>query len=66
AGYSVAAGAEAAGAEAEAAGAAALDEALGQWAGVENLELRLVPGGIDARVLAYLRALPEQGRLQRP
>ena len=32
-----------------------LDAALGAWAGVVNLENRLVPGGIDARVLAALR-----------
>ncbi len=32
-----------------------LDSALAAWAGIENLENRLVPGGIDARVLAELR-----------
>lgn len=58
AGYGVAAAAgDEAASDAEAA-ALALDQALGEWAGVENLELRLVPGGIDARVLAYLRSLP--------
>lgn len=30
--------------------------ALADWAGVENYELRLTPDGIDARVLAALRA----------
>jgi uncharacterized Ntn-hydrolase superfamily protein len=37
-------------------GAAALDEALASWAGIENLEERLVPGAIDPLVLAHLRA----------
>jgi len=32
-----------------------LDDALGAWAGVVNLENRLVGGGIDSRVLAELR-----------
>jgi len=32
-----------------------LDAALASWAGVENLEERLVPGRIDPFVLAYLR-----------
>lgn len=32
-----------------------LDSALASWAGIENLENRLVPGGIDALVLAELR-----------
>jgi len=32
-----------------------LDAALGAWAGVVNLENRVVPGGIDSRVLAELR-----------
>jgi uncharacterized Ntn-hydrolase superfamily protein len=36
--------------------AAALDEALASWAGIENLEERLVPGAIDPLVLAHLRA----------
>ncbi|HET7724385.1 MAG TPA: putative peptidoglycan binding domain-containing protein, partial [Propionibacteriaceae bacterium] len=31
------------------------EASLADWAGVENLENRLVPGGIDARVLAELR-----------
>lgn len=35
---------------------AVVDLALGAWAGMENLETRLVPGGIDARVLTALRA----------
>ncbi|MEI2825391.1 MAG: DUF1028 domain-containing protein [Dermatophilaceae bacterium] len=35
--------------------AAALDAALAEWAGVENYEMRLVPGGIDGRVLQALR-----------
>lgn len=33
-----------------------LEVALDNWAGVENYEMRLVPGGIDARVLKVLRA----------
>jgi uncharacterized Ntn-hydrolase superfamily protein len=33
-----------------------LDEALASWAGIENLEERLVPGAIDPLVLAQLRA----------
>ncbi|WP_041832526.1 DUF1028 domain-containing protein [Actinoplanes sp. N902-109] len=33
-----------------------LDEALASWAGVENLEERVVPGFIDPLVLAHLRA----------
>ena len=32
-----------------------LDATLGAWAGVVNLENRLVPGGIDSRVLVELR-----------
>jgi uncharacterized Ntn-hydrolase superfamily protein len=36
---------------------AALDEALASWAGVENLEERLVPGRIDPLVLTHLRSL---------
>ena len=35
-----------------------LDTALASWAGVENLEERLVPGRIDPLVLAHLRAAP--------
>ena len=34
---------------------ASLDEALASWAGVENLEERMVPGKIDPLVLAHLR-----------
>ncbi|GAB7051650.1 DUF1028 domain-containing protein [Catenuloplanes indicus] len=34
-----------------------LDDALASWAGIENLEERLVPGRIDPLVLAHLRAL---------
>ncbi|GIG64215.1 DUF1028 domain-containing protein [Phytomonospora endophytica] len=33
-----------------------LDRALSSWAGIENLEERLVPGRIDPLVLAHLRA----------
>jgi uncharacterized Ntn-hydrolase superfamily protein len=33
----------------------ALDEALASWAGIENLEERMVPGSIDPLVLAHLR-----------
>jgi uncharacterized Ntn-hydrolase superfamily protein len=33
-----------------------VDSALAAWAGVENLEERLVPGRIDPVVLAHLRA----------
>ena len=36
-------------------GAAGLDDALASWAGVENLEERLVTGRIDPIVLAHLR-----------
>ncbi|MFC4144730.1 DUF1028 domain-containing protein [Micromonospora mangrovi] len=36
-------------------GTAGLDDALGSWAGVENLEERLVPGRIDPIVLDHLR-----------
>jgi uncharacterized Ntn-hydrolase superfamily protein len=35
---------------------AALDAALADWAGIENLEERIVPGKIDPLVLAHLRA----------
>lgn len=38
------------------AGADGLDAALAAWAGIENLEERLVPGAIDPLVLAHLRA----------
>ena len=50
-----------------------LEIALDNWAGVENYEMRLVPGGIDGRVLKVLRAatigdwdpdLRQQRRLQ--
>lgn len=50
-----------------------LEVALDNWAGVENYEMRLVPGGIDGRVLKVLRAatigdwdpdLRQQRRLQ--
>ncbi|SNT52569.1 Uncharacterized conserved protein, Ntn-hydrolase superfamily [Asanoa hainanensis] len=34
---------------------ASLDDALASWAGVENLEERIVPGKIDPLVLAHLR-----------
>ncbi|MDG4827141.1 DUF1028 domain-containing protein [Asanoa sp. WMMD1127] len=34
---------------------ASLDDALASWAGVENLEERMVPGKIDPLVLAHLR-----------
>jgi uncharacterized Ntn-hydrolase superfamily protein len=37
-------------------GGGGLDAALAAWAGVENLEERLVPGRIDPVVLAHLRA----------
>lgn len=33
-----------------------LDRALGEWAGIENLEMRLVPGRIDPLVLDHLRS----------
>jgi uncharacterized Ntn-hydrolase superfamily protein len=35
---------------------AELDEALASWAGIENLEERIVAGAIDPLVLAHLRA----------
>jgi uncharacterized Ntn-hydrolase superfamily protein len=35
-----------------------LDEALASWAGIANLEERLVPGAIDPLVLDLLRATP--------
>ncbi|GAA1895555.1 DUF1028 domain-containing protein [Lapillicoccus jejuensis] len=34
-----------------------VEAALGEWAGVENYEMRLVPGGIDTKVLQRLRDL---------
>lgn len=39
-------------------GADGLDEALASWAGIENLEERLVAGQIDPLVLAHLRSRP--------
>ena len=36
-----------------------VEAALADWAGVVNLENRLVPGGIDSRVLAELRKAAE-------
>jgi uncharacterized Ntn-hydrolase superfamily protein len=36
--------------------AADLDQALADWAGVENLEERIVPGRIDPLVLDHLRS----------
>ncbi len=38
-----------------AGGADGLDAALADWAGIENLEERIVPGRIDPLVLAHLR-----------
>jgi uncharacterized Ntn-hydrolase superfamily protein len=38
------------------AAASGLDEALASWAGIENLEERVVAGAIDPLVLGYLRA----------
>jgi uncharacterized Ntn-hydrolase superfamily protein len=35
-----------------------LDEALASWAGIENLEERVVPGAIDPLVLTHLRIAP--------
>jgi len=32
-----------------------VDDALAEWAGVENYEMRMTPAGIDAKVLAALR-----------
>jgi uncharacterized Ntn-hydrolase superfamily protein len=37
--------------------AAGLDGAIADWAGIENLEERIVPGRIDPLVLAHLRGL---------
>ncbi|GAA2883209.1 hypothetical protein Acy02nite_05620 [Actinoplanes cyaneus] len=39
-----------------------LDEALASWAGIENLEMRIVPGSIDPLVLAQLRAATVSGK----
>lgn len=36
---------------------AGLDAALADWAGIENLEERIIPGRIDPLVLAHLRGL---------
>jgi hypothetical protein len=41
-------------------GSADLDAALADWAGIENLEERVVPGLIDPLVLAHLRGLDVQ------
>jgi uncharacterized Ntn-hydrolase superfamily protein len=38
-----------------------LDEALASWAGIANLEERVVPGAIDPLVLEQLRAAPLMG-----
>ncbi len=38
-------------------GDAGVDDALADWAGIENLEERIVPGRIDPLVLAHLRGL---------
>jgi uncharacterized Ntn-hydrolase superfamily protein len=38
-------------------GHAGVDHALADWAGIENLEERIVPGRIDPLVLAHLRGL---------
>ncbi|MFI1988749.1 DUF1028 domain-containing protein [Actinoplanes sp. NPDC020271] len=39
-----------------------LDAALESWAGIENLEMRIVPGSIDPLVLAHLRAATISGK----
>ncbi|HEX9343609.1 MAG TPA: DUF1028 domain-containing protein, partial [Actinomycetota bacterium] len=39
-----------------------LEVALDRWAGIENLEERLVPGKLDPRVLAILRQRAEAAR----
>jgi hypothetical protein len=36
-------------------GGESLDQVLADWAGIENLEERMVPGAIDPLVLAHLR-----------
>ena len=41
--------------------AAELDEALASWAGIENLEERIVAGAIDPLVLAHLRTATAGG-----
>ncbi|MEU4692838.1 DUF1028 domain-containing protein [Actinoplanes sp. NPDC023714] len=40
----------------------ALDDELASWAGVENLEMRIVPGSIDPLVLAHLRTVTQAGQ----
>jgi uncharacterized Ntn-hydrolase superfamily protein len=42
-------------------GSADVAGALAAWAGIENLETRLTPDGIDGRVLAALRAATPEG-----
>jgi uncharacterized Ntn-hydrolase superfamily protein len=42
-----------------------LDAALSDWAGVENLEERMVPGMIDPVVLQHLRALKQRAAARR-
>jgi uncharacterized Ntn-hydrolase superfamily protein len=44
---------------------AGLDGALAAWAGIENLEERVVPGKIDRLVLAHLRGSPTPSKDQR-
>ncbi|BCY12399.1 DUF1028 domain-containing protein [Actinoplanes sp. L3-i22] len=39
-----------------------LDAALASWAGIENLEMRIVPGAIDPLVLAHLRVANISGK----
>jgi len=38
-----------------------VDDALAEWAGVENYEMRMTPDGIDGKVLAALRAATATG-----
>jgi uncharacterized Ntn-hydrolase superfamily protein len=45
---------------------AGLDAALAAWAGIENLEERLVPGQIDPLVLAHLRTVAGSSRQLSP
>jgi uncharacterized Ntn-hydrolase superfamily protein len=42
-----------------------LDAALADWAGIENLEERIVPGAVDPLVLAHLRAARPPAEQQR-
>ncbi|MBX6749216.1 MAG: DUF1028 domain-containing protein, partial [Micromonosporaceae bacterium] len=42
-------------------GPGGLDDALADWAGIENLEERMVPGHIDPLVLAHLRSRQPPG-----